>query len=186
MHDDRLVVPDPSETPALECPECGELAVFTKLTPHEFTYGRGAEAANIKAVLPFRVCNNCGFQYLDKAGQDAQHEAVCRHKGVMTPAQIRALREYHRLKRADFAALTRLGEATIARWERGALIQTAANDLFLRLLGFDENYQRLQAWTGGGKDHPSVPPEPGQQPIFPALDQERRDALHIEKSCFHL
>jgi hypothetical protein len=47
------------------------------------------------------------------------------------------------MSRAAFAQLTKLGEATIARWERGGLIQNAAHDQFLYLLTFEENIKRL-------------------------------------------
>ena len=48
------------------------------------------------------------------------------------------------MTRPQFAALTKLGEATIARWEAGNLIQNAANDKFLRLLVYPENVERLR------------------------------------------
>ncbi len=78
----------------MECPDCGELAVSTQITPQTFTYGKGAEAVQITADLPMRFCMKCGLSYLDKEGQEAQHEAVCRHLGVMTPAQIRHLASF--------------------------------------------------------------------------------------------
>ena len=132
------------DEPLLECPECGESAVTTKMTPHTFDYGHGENAVPIAADLPLRVCGHCAFEYYDKAGQEARHAAVCRHFGVLTPAEIRQLRERHELSRAEFADLTGLGEATIARWERGALIQNVGNDRFLRLLGREENVGLLR------------------------------------------
>lgn len=63
----------------MECPECGEQTVTTKMVAHSFNYGRGLDATPITLNLPLRVCSACGFEYLDKAGQDAQDEAVRRH-----------------------------------------------------------------------------------------------------------
>jgi DNA-binding transcriptional regulator YiaG len=155
------------------------------MTLHTFNYGHGQEAVQIAATLPLRVCGHCDFEYFDKAGQEARHEAVCRHLGVMTPGQIRRLREYHGLSRAEFANLTGLGEATIARWERGALIQNTAHDLYLRLLGFEENLERLrkQKVTGAAEVAPTAP---AQRPTFPALGEERTAVLLVEQAGFRL
>src|SRR5262245_29099399 len=129
MHPTKIV-PGNGMTPLLECPECGKVAVSTKMTPHTFDYGHGSQAIQITVTLPLRVCCQCGFEYYDKESQDARHEAVCKHLGVLTPAQIRQLRQFHNMSRSEFAALTGLGEATIARWERGALVQNPANDKY--------------------------------------------------------
>ncbi len=144
MSPEKTTAPKRKEEPLLECPECGELAVSTKLTTHTFDYGHGKEAVQITATLPLRVCGHCEFEYYDKEGQDARHEAVCRHLGVMTPTEIRRLREDLGLSRAEFADLTGLGDATVARWERGALIQNTGNDRYLRLLGSHKNVDHLR------------------------------------------
>lgn len=127
----------------LQCPECGGHRVETVPAEHTFTYGVGDKAEQITATLPFRHCRDCNLRFLDDEGEDAMHEAVCRHLGVMTPAEIRQLRQRYGLSRQEFSQLTKLGEATIARWERGALIQNAANDRLLFLLTFPENVERL-------------------------------------------
>jgi len=143
----RDVIQDPVGVFADEdvaCPNCGSRHVTSSPINMPFTYGDGASAVQIAAVVPQRTCNDCGFQYLDSAAEDAKHAAVCSHLGVMTPHEIVKLREACGLKRADFARLTRLGDATLGRWERGALIQNAAYDQFLYLLGFPENITRLR------------------------------------------
>jgi len=70
---------------------------------------------------------------------------VCRHLGVMTPRDVEAVRTRLRMTRAAFADLTRLGEASLARWEKGLLIQNPANDQLLYLLLFPENVERLRS-----------------------------------------
>jgi putative zinc finger/helix-turn-helix YgiT family protein len=172
------------EARLLECPECGEHAVRTEQKKHNFTYGRGSDARELEVVLPVRVCGQCGFQYLDKAANDAQHDAVCRHLGVLTPTQIRALREYHGLSRAEFASMTRLGEATIARWERGSLIQNGANDWYLRLIGFEENMSRLRKWTHCPSSADSAPEERLRPATFPTLNATRMAELRLEQMSF--
>jgi putative zinc finger/helix-turn-helix YgiT family protein len=127
-----------------QCPECDEARVVTIPTPHQFRYGVGPNAVKIETILPVRHCEACGFEFLDREGEQKQHEAVCKHLGVMTPAQIRDLRINLGLSRAELARLTGLGEATIARWERGSLIQNEANDRYLKLLAHKDNVRRLK------------------------------------------
>jgi hypothetical protein len=71
----------------------------------------------------------------------------------LNPKEIRTIRGD--LSQVKFAELTRLGVATIGRWERGELIQNGANDQLLFLLTFPENFKRLRhrisgAFSSGG------------------------------------
>ncbi len=134
---------------ALRCAQCGSAEVRTENIQEEFTYGESSEAVQLSAVVPLRRCLQCGFAFIDAAGEDAQHEAICRHLRVMTPREIRALRRRYGLTRSQFALVTKLGAATIARWERGELIQNAAYDQFLYLLTFAENLERLRERNDG-------------------------------------
>jgi putative zinc finger/helix-turn-helix YgiT family protein len=128
---------------SLSCPQCGSKYIETAKAPYTFQYGAGPAAAQIAVTVHVRECQACGLQFLDDAAEDAKHEAVCRHLGVMTPREIRALRRDLRLSRQRFEKLTGLGEATLGRWERGALVQNAANDTLLFLLKFPDNLKRL-------------------------------------------
>jgi putative zinc finger/helix-turn-helix YgiT family protein len=126
------------------CGFCGESRVSTRLEDDRFQYGDGNDAAQIVAVIPVHHCGSCGAEFTDDAAEDIRHDAVCRHLGVLTPSEIRHIRESRQLSRAEFARLTRIGEATLARWERGSLIQNAGYDQLLRLLRHDENVARLR------------------------------------------
>ena len=126
------------------CPECGSTRVSTRLERQRFPYGEGSEAVELEAVVPVTKCSECGFEYLDDSAEAIRHEAVCRHLGVLNPDEIRRIREEYGFSRAEFSRLTRLGEATLNRWENGILVQNQAYDRFLRLLRFPENVRRLQ------------------------------------------
>lgn len=130
------------ETPA--CPECGHSEMDTRWEDCSFTYGSGTDAVEISVRLPVRKCRQCGFEFFDEEAEDLRHEAVCRHLGRLTPEEIKALRAKYGFSRADLSRLTGLGEATIARWERGELIQNAGNDSLLWLLRYQENVGRLR------------------------------------------
>lgn len=134
------------DTPSVDrkCPVCGERSVTTYWYHDTFTYGSGDTAATIEADLPVRRCGACDFEFLDHEGQRLQHEAVCRHLRVLTPTEIRAIREISGMTRAEFAELTGLGEATLNRWENGAVVQNRANDCYLRLLAHTNVVKELR------------------------------------------
>jgi putative zinc finger/helix-turn-helix YgiT family protein len=126
-----------------ECFNCGSNHIATRMVTETFQYGSGAKAAELQVSIPVRQCGECGFEYTDSEADDLRHETVCRHLGVMTPAEVVALRKRYNVSRAEFAERTRIGEASLARWETGELIQNAANDNYLYLLSFPENFQRV-------------------------------------------
>lgn len=130
--------------PVHSCPQCGS-AADTRMHQHTFRYGHGESAADIAVLLPLRRCAMCGFEYLDHEGEQAKHDALCRHLGVLTPGEVRGLRERHGLSRTQFARLTGLGAASLNRWENGLGIQSAANDRYLRLLASPDGLSRLRA-----------------------------------------
>jgi DNA-binding transcriptional regulator YiaG len=135
----------PFENHHLVCPSCGRDAIRTVEIAHKFPYGDGDQAVELSVTVPLRHCLSCGFEFLDSVAEELQHDAVCRHLGVMPPAEVRTVRQKAGdMSRGAFARLTRLGEATIGRWERGELIQNAANDQLLYLLTFPENVNRLR------------------------------------------
>ena len=134
--------------PAEECPRCRAPNPEYAIEEQRFNYGEGEEAVELVARVPIRHCSNCGLEYFGEEAEAARHAAVCEHLNVLTPRQIRSLRMAYDLSRSDFARLTRLGEATIARWERGALIQSASNDRFLRLLQNPNVFEELRNLDG--------------------------------------
>jgi DNA-binding transcriptional regulator YiaG len=99
----------------------------------------------LTAEVTQHECELCGFSYSDSAAEVARHESVCRHLGVLSPAEIKQIRERQGLNRAQFAHLTKIGTASLARWESGTQIQNAAMDQYLRLLSHDEVLAMLSA-----------------------------------------
>jgi len=140
------------------CPQCGQERITTRTETQRFQFGRGEDAVELFADVPVRACGNCGFEFTDGEAEDTRHEAVCRHLGVLTPREILDLRQKYGLSRAEFAGLTRFGEASLARWETGALIQNPANDQLMYLLQFDENVRRLRERRNGEPAEPQLKP----------------------------
>lgn len=146
MPDTRFVTITPvSAKPITPCPECGGRRIDTETIVHSFPYGDGESKVDLTTSVPLHRCHDCGAEFFDGTAETLMHDEVCRHLGVMTPAEIRLLRERcGDLTRTEFARITKLGEATLGRWERGELIQNSANDQLLYLLTFPENVIRLR------------------------------------------
>jgi putative zinc finger/helix-turn-helix YgiT family protein len=163
----------PEDAEGLGCPECGHPEITTFWADRTIPYGIAPDTVEILVRLPVRKCAKCGCQFFDEEAEDLRHDAVCRHLGVLTPAEIRALRKKLGLSRAEFSRLTRLGEATIARWERGELIQNAGNDSLLRLLQHPENVERLRERMPGSAANPPA----NVNRVFPRAKRENYSAV---------
>ena len=141
----------------VSCPLCGTDEVTTSWKRHVFDYGSGESVAELSVNVPVRSCASCQLEFLDEPAEGLKHEAVCKHLGVLTPAEIRRIREGHGMSRVSFARVTGLGEASLNRWENGLNIQTHANDRYLRLLNHPGIMRELQALTGPqGSPRPAV------------------------------
>lgn len=140
--------------PGIECPQCDSTDVKQRQEHETFRYGSADEAVELEATVTVLRCQNCGLEYTDDSAEDSRHEAVCRHLGVLTPREMRALRSKLGLSRMDFSQLTGIGSASLARWENGNLIQNAAADNLLFLLEWDENVARLQGRAFGPNQTP--------------------------------
>jgi DNA-binding transcriptional regulator YiaG len=126
------------------CFDCGSSEVERAWRRQAFQYGDGESAVELIANVPVYTCKSCGYEFAGQEAEDARHEAVCRHLGVLTPREIVAIRDNTRLSRTQFAERTRIGLASLKRWEAGILVQNAANDELIYLMGFPENVNRLQ------------------------------------------
>ena len=128
-----------------ECANCGSTEIQTRIVNQAFNYRKNRnETVELSAEVPVRRCSDCRFEFLDYEADDVRHEAVCRFLNVMTPSEVESVRRKYGLTRRQFAEITRIGEASLSRWETGELIQNAANDELLYLLSFPENLARLQ------------------------------------------
>jgi len=139
---DQLVgFPDRRDT---LCPACGKETIGTRVEETTFVYGTGSTAVNLTCPVPVHKCDACAFEFTDDKAEDARDLAVRRYLRVMSPDEIKAIREFHELSRREFGMLTRIGDASLARWESGDIIQNSGYDQFLYLLKFPENMQRLK------------------------------------------
>jgi putative zinc finger/helix-turn-helix YgiT family protein len=164
------------------CPNCGSCNTERVNDNYTFTYGAGDDAVDLSATVPIIKCGDCGQGFLDHIAEDICHEAVCRHLGVMTPSQIKDLRNLYGLTQAQFAEITKLGEATLSRWERGAVVQNEAYDNYLCLLRLPINFERIR---NRGRGEEGEKPKPFTQ-VAKFREIEATEAIKEKQRNFKL
>jgi len=166
-----------------ECPMCGSHAVRTNMATEAFPYGEGATEVQLFATVPRNVCDSCDFEFTDGRAERLRHEAVCRHLGLMLPEDVEALRKRAGYSRADFSKLTKIGEASLSRWERGAGLQNGALDQLLYLLTYRDNIARLLARPARAT-HEILPGDPPGKlykfPHLPNKEEKEREAAAFQ------
>jgi DNA-binding transcriptional regulator YiaG len=116
------------------------------------------------------------------AAAKVRHEALCRATGLLTPAEIKAIREQFGWSQEHLADLTDFGVATISRWERGRLLQNRSNNKFLQAIRdcspFREYLEGLLAPKTGnegpgtaGDNGPNKAQMVGKRPPQPTFEQ---------------
>ena len=134
--------PSKSQSNRVTCAMCGSSQVTTKWQKDRFEYGGGEAKVELEVGIPVHSCAECSFEFTDHSADILQHEAVCRHLGLLTPSEVRAVRS--NMSRAEFSRQTGIGEASLNRWEKGVVIQNVAMDNFLYLLSLHGNFETLQ------------------------------------------
>jgi putative zinc finger/helix-turn-helix YgiT family protein len=176
--------PEQQAEPAARCPTCGQGWLRNRIIDERFDFeDDGVKHPVVARNLPVRECDNpeCGErlsgpeaarireeaigraldEYLrrpDPTPEAARlrHEAVCRARGLLTPREIRRIREQIASSPEEFWRLTGIGVATVGRWERGGLLQNRSMDRYLRLLGRDEaNVEFLRRLAAGADVEPA-------------------------------
>lgn len=127
---------------ARECPICGEKGLRTKRGTFRFepppNIGGGVIAV---AHTKWEECSECGEQILGPELNRALEDESRRRQGLLTPDEIKTIRDGVGLSQVEIAQLLGVGDKTYARWETGKSIQNRANDNLIRLL--NRNAERL-------------------------------------------
>ena len=163
--------------PRTRCDVCGAIGVQTELMRDPFVHGSGPNAVELAADVLVHTCSACGDSYTDNEADVAYDEAVCRHLGILTPAEIRAMREGYGLTRAELAHLTGFGKATLGRWERGEVNQNRSADRYLRLLLDPEIMRRLHTLAESTDSSRSRPPVGSAAPTYVCIPFPRQNDI---------
>ena len=149
------------------CPACGVGRLHPKVVTERFPYDDdGAEVMVVAENVPVETCDNpkCAEEFSGPVAAAIRHEAICRALRLLTPSEIRSIRERLDLTQEQFTKLTRIGQATICRWERGRLLQNPAMDRYLRLIAASEDNVRFLQGQGqnGTPGTPAAPNPEGE------------------------
>ena len=116
------------------CPNCLRKDVRPVVMPYTARVRHdGLEYAIELPAMEVPKCQNCGeLLFGNRAGEQID-DALRAHLRLLTPAQIRAGRKALELHQGQLAERLGVAEATISRWETGALIHSRAMDNLLRV-----------------------------------------------------
>jgi putative zinc finger/helix-turn-helix YgiT family protein len=118
-----------------KCPECGQGQLLAFSRTEEFDFDLGDETVKVRAEnVPVEKCDKCGAVMSGPAAARVRHEAVCRAAGLLTPSEIKAIREQFGWSQKELADLTGCGVATVSRWERGRLLQNRSSNKVLQAI----------------------------------------------------
>jgi putative zinc finger/helix-turn-helix YgiT family protein len=147
-----------ADKPFKACPVCGSSELAESLK--EQTFPAGSEGAGeVSALVPMMHCANCDFMFTDHRAEAIRHDAVCRHLGLLTPDEIRHIREdVYGMSRKAFAEAFKFGEASLERWENRKLFQNSQADVLLRLLADPEIGHRVRSWSERRVQEGSIDP----------------------------
>lgn len=116
------------------CAECGAPKMRRTDEPITDTF-KGTEIT-VRGVAHW-VCDSCGetvFSADDlKDYAEAENAAFREMHGLLSPSEIRAIREDHGLTQAQFEAVLGVKSPTVSRWETGAVVQTKPIDSLMRM-----------------------------------------------------
>ena len=123
-----------------KCGCCDQGRLDTRYREETVEYGEEGDLQTVQADrVPVSVCDSCGNVFVTPATLKARHNYVCRALGLITPDEIQELRKRHGMTIAEFARITKIGEATISRWERYRILPNGANSSYLTLLRQNPN-----------------------------------------------
>lgn len=116
----------------LKCAVCESSELEVTMEVQQFAYRDGERDVLLTASLPIEHCLTCGESLMGEAAEVAQHDAVCRYLGRLTPSEIKEIRSNLGISQSMFSVYTKISSASIKRWELGNQIQSEAMDALLR------------------------------------------------------
>ncbi|KHO61654.1 XRE family transcriptional regulator [Thermoanaerobacter sp. YS13] len=125
------------------CPVCGKEQETEVIEKEEISTVRGDE---IKALAKIRICSVCGEELFDEELEEENIQRVYdiyrKKHGILSPEEIKGIRESYGLSQRAFAKLLGIGEASIARYETGALPEKSLSNMIM-LLKDPKNMKKL-------------------------------------------
>ena len=149
------------------CLACGEHAVEERVD--QVTLNRGDRSATYADRR--MVCTNCSNVSYHGA-QVSEHEfavaaAERELEGLLSAADLCAIRSKYSLRQADMERILSTGPKTWTRWERGKITQTKAADKFIRAIAADP-YLTRRLMREAGVENPEA------EEVFARIERDER------------
>lgn len=138
-----MVKENPKKSMGL-CPTCGRSTLESRFIHEEFDYGPEEDCVRVMAeAVPVLACPACDEIFYGPEAEREHDRAIRDVLGLLTPEQIRKIRERLGMSQAEFSRLSGIGVATLSRLEKGRLIQSRSLDNYLRLLDANPDNVRV-------------------------------------------
>jgi HTH-type transcriptional regulator/antitoxin MqsA len=116
----------------LPCPVCDSGRLLPKIGDYLTTLP-GGEKLNVPDIS-FAACDHCGEQTISLTESRKVEEFVAEHLELISPAELRAIREKLGVDQSEMSEALGLGAKTYHRWEKGNQIPSRSMGYYLRLL----------------------------------------------------
>lgn len=133
------------EAKGVPCPACGMGELRAEVRTESFEHVEDNDRITVVAEnVPVEVCPACHEVFRSPEAGRIRDAALCRALGLLTPAEIRALRQRLGLSVSELAARTEIDDRTLSELEQGRVIQDRLIDRTLRMLAADpERFDEL-------------------------------------------
>lgn len=133
---------------AVFCPHCMN---FVDSRIEQKTENYTVKGREVQVCADVRVCAECGTTLFDRElDQESLVKAYAVYRkemGLLSPEDIKRIRQKYRLSQTAFAKVLGLGEKTIARYESGSIQDEAQNNL-IQLMEDSRNFEMLLSRNG--------------------------------------
>jgi DNA-binding transcriptional regulator YiaG len=124
------------------CPNCEDQVRETFVT-EQIPLDDDDPDSFFEAEVPVLTCTVCGYAFTDHRAEVIRHAAFCAARDMLSPSEIRALRERLGMTRKEMHDAFGIPPASLDRWEHGRLIQNTSMNTLLRALEDADTAARL-------------------------------------------
>lgn len=118
-----------------KCLGCGKKSLYRRTGDFRTFYYEGKKEKELMVPnVEWEECAYCGKQVIDYNAIKKITDAKYKAKGLLTPDEIKHIRNCSGLTQKEISKLMKVGEKTWTRWENGTVIQTKAHNEILRAL----------------------------------------------------
>lgn len=139
---------------ARECPVCGRLALQQKEGDYVFAWPEHfAKRESVFSDAAWEMCEACGEAILPPELSDRIEEERYHVQGLLTPREIREVRDRTGLTQVEMAQLLHIGDKTYLRWETGLSVQHKSMDTIVRAAdSHPELFAEIEAQRRPGRE----------------------------------